>query len=181
MKIGIVLGSIREGRLGESVASWVKQQADQRGDADYELLDLKSFNIPLLESGTHPMMANKDYGNDAVNTWSKTIEACDAYVFVTPEYNHGVPGALKNAVDVLGPEWVGKAIGFVGYGSAGGVRAVEQWRQVVGNFQMVDVRQQLEISLFTEFGDEGFQPSDRRGEELTVLLDQLTDMAKKLA
>lgn len=160
---------------------WVQEQADQRGDATYEVLDLKSFDLPLLESGIHPMMANKEYGNDAVNAWSKSVDDCDAYVFVTPEYNHGVPGALKNAVDLLGSEWVGKAIGFVGYGSAGGVRAVEQWRQVVGNFQMVDVRQQLEISLFTEFGDDGFVPSDRRAEELTVLLDQLTTMAGKLA
>lgn len=144
MKIGIILGSIRDGRIGAGVAEWVKTRADGRGDADYELLDLKKFNIPLLESGTHP-------------------------------------GALKNAVDVLGPEWVGKAIGFVGYGSAGGVRAVEQWRQIAGNLSMVDVRQQLDLSLFTEFNEAGFAPNARREGELGTLLDQLTDMARRLA
>lgn len=156
-------------------------QADSRGDADYELLDLKEFNVPLLESGTHPMRANKTYNSPEVTAWSKAIDSCDAYVFVTPEYNHGVPGAMKNAVDVLGPEWVGKAIAFVGYGSAGGVRAVEHWRQIAGNLSMVDVRQQLELSLFTEFGDNGFTPNERREGELATLLDQLTEMARRLA
>ncbi|MDO5499910.1 MAG: NAD(P)H-dependent oxidoreductase [Propionibacteriaceae bacterium] len=181
MKIGIVLSSIRDRRLGEGVAAWVKDLADQRGDADYELLDLKSFDVPLLVSGTHPMRANKTYDSAEVTAWSQAIDGCDAYVFVTPEYNHSVPGALKNAVDVLGPEWVGKAIGFVGYGSAGGVRAVEHWRQIAANLQMVDVRQQLELSLFTEFGADGFTPNERRAEELGVLLDQVTDLANKLA
>lgn len=181
MKIGIVLGSIREGRLGASVAQWVADRAKERTAADFELLDLKSFNVPLLESPTHPMQANKNYESAEVTAWSRAIDACDAFIFVTPEYNHGVPGALKNAVDVLGPEWVGKAIGFVGYGSAGGVRAVEQWRQIVGNLQMVDVRQQLEISLFTEFADGEFTPNERRPEELDVLFDQLETMAGRLA
>lgn len=181
MKIGIILGSIRDGRIGAGVAEWVKTRADGRGDADYELLDLKKFNIPLLESGTHPMQANKTYDSREVTAWSQAIDACDAYIFVTPEYNHGVPGALKNAVDVLGPEWVGKAIGFVGYGSAGGVRAVEQWRQIAGNLSMVDVRQQLDLSLFTEFNEAGFAPNARREGELGTLLDQLTDMARRLA
>ena len=98
-----------------------------------------------------------------------------------PEYNHGVPGALKNAADVLGSEWVGKPIGAAGYGAAGGVRAVEQWRQIVGNLSMVDVRAQLEISLFTEFSEEGFTPYERRVEEITTLLGQVVEMGKKLA
>lgn len=181
MKIGIVIGSIREGRLGASVGAWVKDQADKRADADYRLLDLKEFRVPLLESPTHPMQANKQYDSPEVTAWSRAIDACDGFVFVTPEYNHGVPGALKNAVDVLGSEWVGKPIGFVGYGSAGGVRAVEQWRQIVGNLSMVDVRAQLEISLFTEFSEEGFTPNERRVEEITTLLDQVVEMGKKLA
>lgn len=181
MKIGIVIGSIREGRFGESVGAWVKSVADKRSDAEYEIIDLKSFDVPLLTSNTMPGMANKKYDSPQVTAWSQAIDACDAYVFVTPEYNHGVPGAFKNAVDSLGSEWMGKAVGFVGYGAEGGVRSVEQWRPIVANFSMVDVRQQLAISIFTEAGEGGFQPSGRREKELKTLLDQLVGMATKLA
>lgn len=181
MKIGIVVGSIREGRFGESVAAWVKSVADARGDADYEIIDLKTFDVPLLTASVLPGMANKKYDSPQVTAWSQAIDACDAYVFVTPEYNHGVPGAFKNAFDSLGAEWMGKTVGFVGYGAEGGVRAVEQWRPIVANFSMVGVRQQLAISIFTEAGENGYQPSDRRKDELNVLLDQLLGMAEKVA
>ena len=90
-----------------------------------------------------------------------------------------MPGALKNAVDSLGPEWTGKTVGFVSYGADGGIRAVEQWRQIVANFQMVDVRARVAISLFAEFGEGGFQPAERRTAELTALLDQLVASTAK--
>lgn len=104
------------------------------------------------------------------------------YVFMTPEYNHGVPGAFKNAVDLLGPEWVGKAIGFVSYGSAEGVRAVEQWRQIVANFSMFDVRAQASLSNFTEFAPDGTRLSRVHGvlRDLNGLLNQLIGAAEKL-
>lgn len=179
MKVGIVVGSIRDGRIGRGVADWVYEQAGKRTDAEYELIDLKEFNVPLLTSGTHPMAAKKQYESDAVQAWSKAIDACDAYVFVTPEYNHGVPGALKNAVDSLGSEWVGKTIAFVGYGSVGGVRAIENWRTVVANFSMVDIRAELNISIFTEFADGEFTPDERRAGELGELFDSLVKTASK--
>lgn len=83
------------------------------------------------------------------------------------------PGALKNAVDCLGNEWVGKPVGFVGYGSVGGVRAIEQWRTILINFSMVSVRAELNLSLFTDVKDGSFQPTDRRADELATLFDQL--------
>ena len=159
----------------------MKSVADQRGDADYEVIDLKSFDVPLLTASTLPGMANKKYDSPQVTAWSKAIHACDAFVFVTPEYNHGVPGAFKNAFDSLGNEWAGKPVGFVAYGAEGGVRSVEQWRGIISNFSMVDVRQQLAISIFNEAGENGVQPSDRREGELKTLLDQLVGMAHKLA
>ena len=127
MKVGIVLGSVRDGRAGEAVANWVAKGAAGR-EATYELIDLKAFDVPLLTTNTHPMRAKKSYDDERVQAWSDAIDACDAYIFVTPEYNHGVPGALKNAVDSLGQEWVGKTAALVGYGSVGGVRAIENWR-----------------------------------------------------
>ncbi len=179
MKIGIIIGSIRQGRVGEGVAHWVQAQAADR-DADYELIDLKSFDVPLLTAQTLPGMANRQYESEQVTRWSQAIDGCDGYVFVTPEYNHGVPGAFKNAVDSLGPEWMGKAVGLVSYGADSGVRSVEQWRQIVANFQMVDVRQQVSMSLFAEFDKGQFAPEPRRAKELATLFDQLEAMTGKL-
>ncbi|WP_324617852.1 NADPH-dependent FMN reductase [Mycolicibacterium diernhoferi] len=113
-----------------------------------------------------------------VRRWGQAVDACDGFIFVTPEYNHGVPGAFKNAVDSLGPEWFGKTVGFVSYGADGGVRAVEQWRQIVANMQMFDVRAQVALSLFSEFGPGGFTPAGRRPGELSVLLDQLITLTE---
>jgi len=173
MKIGIVIGSVREGRVGEGVARWVQERAASRSGVDYELIDLKGFELPVFTSATNPMMADRKYDSDVVTRWSAAIDECDGFVFVTPEYNHGVPGGLKNAVDSLGLEWVGKAVAFVGYGADGGVRSVEQWRQIIANFQMVDVRAQLALSIFTDFGEGGFAPSDRRADELTEVFNQI--------
>ncbi|MFN8111505.1 MAG: NAD(P)H-dependent oxidoreductase [Thermoleophilia bacterium] len=173
MRIGIIIGSIREGRKGEHVARWVHEVAAARGDADLTLIDLKLFDVPPLTAPTVPAAANRDYDSPQVVAWGAAIDACDGFVFVTPEYNHGVPGAFKNAVDCLGPEWTGKAVGFVSYGADGGVRAVEHWRQIMANFQMVDVRAQVALSLFMDFDDSGFAPVARRAGELGGLLDQL--------
>lgn len=178
MKIGIVVGSIREGRLGESVGAWVAESAGRRDTGHtYELIDLKSFDVPLLTSPDHPMSVNKSYGDGRVQAWSGAIDACDAYVFVTPEYNHGVPGALKNAVDSLGSEWSGKVVGFVGYGSVGGVRSIEQWRQIIVNFSMVSVRAEANLNIFTDFKDGTFTPQDRHGDDLKNVLDQVEQTA----
>lgn len=180
MKIGIIIGSIRDGRNGKAVGDWVATQSQQRTDAEFELLDLREFDLPLLTSATLPAMADRKYDSANVTRWSAAVDACDGFVFITPEYNHGVPGGFKNAVDSLGPEWTGKTVAFVSYGADGGVRAVEQWRQIVANFQMLDVRSQVSVSLFNEFGADGFSPADRRGTELAGLLDQLIALTAKL-
>lgn len=176
MKIGIIVGSIREGRLGESVGAWVAERAAARDtEHTYELIDLKSFDVPLLDFPQHPMTLNKSYEDERVQAWGDAVDACDDYVFITPEYNHGLPGAFKNAVDTLGPEWVGKPVGFVGYGSVGGIRAVEQWRQVIVNFSMAGVRAEVSFNLFTDFTDGRLSAQDRHGDDLTTMLDQLEE------
>lgn len=180
MRIGIIVGSIRDGRAGAGVGAWVAEHAAQRTDAQFELIDLLTFDVPLLTSATVPAAANKQYESENVQRWSAAIDACDGFIFVTPEYNHGVPGAFKNAVDSLGSEWFGKTVGFVSYGADGGVRAVEQWRQIVANFQMLDVRAQVSLSLFTEFGADGFAPLERRAGELATLFDQLITLTAKV-
>ncbi len=176
MKIGIVVGSVRDGRKGEAVGRWVAKQAEGR-DATYEVVDLKAFDVPLLTSATQPMTAKKSYDDERVQAWSDAIDACDAYVFVTPEYNHGVPGAFKNAVDRLGEEFVGKAVSLVGYGSVGGVRAIENWRTVLANFSMKVTRHELNLSTFLDWSEGLFEPLDRRTEELAELFEALEQAA----
>lgn len=181
MKLGIIIGSIRDGRKGATVARWVADNAAGIEGADFEVIDLKSYDVPLLTSATVPAAADRDYDSPQVTAWSRAIDACDGFVFVTPEYNHGVPGAFKNAVDVLGPEWTGKTVGFVSYGADGGVRAVEQWRQILVNFQMIDVRSAVALSVFTEFGEDGLQLQDRRSEEIKGLLEQLVELTRRVS
>lgn len=180
LKIAVIIGSTRPGRLGESVAHWVAAEAAKRPDADYEVVDLAEFGLSLLGEPTIPGAANKQYENPQTQAWSKVIDSYDGYVFVTPEYNHGVPAALKNAFDVLGSEWSDKALGLVGYGAAGGVRAVEQWRVIAANLRLLAVRHQVSLSLFTDFGPEGFTPDPRNTDDLTETLDQLEQLARAL-
>lgn len=180
MKIGIILGSIRVKRNTETVAKWVAEHAATRqGSTTYELLDLRDFNVPLLSTSLHPMAAKKNYEDPNVQAWSDVVDPCDGFVFVTPEYNHALPGAFKNAVDSLGSEWVGKPVAFVGHGSVGGVRAIEQWRQVAANFAMPQVRAELNFNSFFNWDDDGFAPVDRQVDELHGLLDDLEDLVRK--
>ena len=172
LRIAIILGSTRPGRIGTAVAGWVHERAERRGDADYELIDLVDFNLPLLDEPVPP--ARHQYSKPHTKAWAERIAGFDGFVFVTPEYNHGISGALKNALDFLYAEWNNKAAGFVGYGSAGGVRAVEQLRQVMAELQIADVRTQVALSLYTDFEKFSvFKPAALHEKSLNTMLDQL--------
>lgn len=173
MRIAIVIGSTRPGRIGETVAQWVHEVASQRERATYELIDLKDYDLPLLCEPTVPGAANGEYEVPQTQRWAATIKEFDGYLFVTPEYNHGVPAALKNAFDVLYVEWVKKAIGFVSYGADSGVRAVEHWRNIAANPQMQVTRGQVSLSTFSDITDGRLTLADRREQELKNLLGQL--------
>jgi len=172
IKIAIIIGSTRPGRNGEAVAKWVHGIASQRSDASYELVDLKDFNLPLLDEPVPPSMGQ--YSKEHTKVWAQRIASFDAFVFVTPEYNHGISGALKNAIDFIYAEWNNKAAGFVSYGSAGGARAVESLRLVMGELQVADVRAQVMLSLFTDFENFSvFKPAAHHGKNVNDMLDQL--------
>jgi NAD(P)H-dependent FMN reductase len=150
LRIGIIIGSTRPGRRGDQIAKWVLEQANQRGDATYELLDLADFALPLLDEPAPPSTGK--YAHDATKAWSAAVASYDGYIMVTPEYNHSTSGALKNAIDYLYKEWNNKAVAFVSYGaSSGGIRAVEHLRVIAGEMQLADVRRQVAISLATDF------------------------------
>ena len=148
LRIGIILGSTRPGRKGDQVAKWVLEQAESR-DASYELVDLADFNLPHLDEAITASQGK--YENEHTKAWAAAIAQYDGFVFVTPEYNHSTSGALKNAIDFIYAEWNNKAAGFVSYGVAGGTRAVEHLRLIVGELQIADVRQQVAVSLLTDF------------------------------
>jgi NAD(P)H-dependent FMN reductase len=172
LKIAIIVGSTRPGRKAEAVARWVHSIAAKRNDAQYELVDVADFGLPLLDEPVPPSM-NK-YSKPHTQAWSARIAPFDGFVFVTPEYNHGTSGALKNAIDYLYVEWNNKAAGFVAYGSAGGTRAVEQLRLVMAELQVADVRAQVGLSLFTDFENfSAFKPAAHHTQAVSTLLDQL--------
>ncbi|MEL4356536.1 MULTISPECIES: NADPH-dependent FMN reductase [unclassified Luteococcus] len=181
MKIGIIVGSTRQNRVGKHIGAWVAAQAEGRQDATAELVDLADYNLPFMTSPVPPAALKKQYPEPEIQAWSQKIDEFDGFVFVTPEYNHGVPAAFKNAVDVLGPEWMKKAVGFVAYGADGGVRAVENWRTILANFNIYDIRNAVTINIFTEVNDEGFAPNERRTAEVKDLFDTLVPAAKAMA
>jgi len=179
-RIGIIVGSTRPQRLSEQVARWVHDLAAQRTDAEFELIDLRDHELPLFDEPIPP--ARGQYTNDHTKRWSAVISSFDGFVIVTPEYSHGMPAVLKNALDYLYAEWNNKAVGFVSYGTAGGVRAVEQLRQVAGELQLADVRAQVALSLITDFeGYRTLRPTERQLALLDMMFSQVIAWTDALA
>jgi NAD(P)H-dependent FMN reductase len=178
-RIAIIVGSTRPGRNGTAVAEWVHAYAQSRQDAEYELVDIEQFNLPLLDE---PVPASLGlYSKTHTKAWAATIASFDGFVFVTPEYNHSPSGALKNAVDYIYGEWNNKAAGFVGYGSVGGVRAVEQLRLIAAELQVATVRAQVALNLATDFENYSvFKPGAQHQASLEALFDQLVAWTKAL-
>ena len=178
-KIAVIVGSTRPGRVGEAVAKWVFEVAKKRTDAAFELVDIADYGLPLLDEPVPPSQGK--YSKDHTKRWSAAIAPFDGYVFVTPEYNHGTSGALKNALDFLYAEWNNKAAGFVSYGSAGGARAVEQLRLVMAELQIADVRAQAMFSLSDDFENyTTFKPAAGKEKHVSRMLDQLVAWAEAM-
>ncbi len=179
IKVAIVIGSTRPGRKADAVAKWTHDIAKQRTDAEYELVDIKDFELPLLDEASPPAMGK--YEKAHTKAWAAKVAAYDAFVFVTPEYNHGTSAALKNALDFVYAEWNNKAAGFVSYGSAGGVRSVEHLRGVMAELQVADVRANVFLSLSSDFENYSeFKPSPERTEALTPVFDQVVAWSEAL-
>ena len=180
IRIGIILGSTRPNRIGEQVAAWVLDHAAGRHDAEFELVDLREHPLPHLDEPMPPSLGQ--YQNEHTRRWAAKIASFDGFVIVTPEYNHGPSGVLKNALDFLYAEWNNKAVGFVSYGNAGGARAVEQLRMTAAELQMADVRQQVTLSVFTEFENYSiFKPGDYNVPNLHLMIDQVIAWSVALA
>jgi NAD(P)H-dependent FMN reductase len=172
IKVAVITGSTRPGRNNEAVAKWVFEIARQRNDAEFQYVDIQDFKLPLLDEPVPPSMGK--YSKPHTLAWAEKINSFDAFVFVTPEYNHSTSGALKNAIDYLYKEWNNKAAGFVGYGSAGGARAIEHLRGIMSELQVAHVRNQVMLSLFTDFEKfSTFKPGAHQEGAVTAMLDQV--------
>ena len=173
IRVAIILGSTRPGRNGEAVAKWVYEVSKKRTDGEFEYVDIKDYNLPLLDEPIPPSLGQ--YTKEHTKAWAAKIDSFDAFVFVTAEYNHGIPGALKNAIDFLLKEWNNKVAGFVSYGGGAlGTRAVEQLRLVMAELQIATVRNQAQLSLFTDFENFSvFKPVPYQEKSVSTMLDQV--------
>ena len=151
-----------------------------RDDAEFELVDLRDFPLPHLDEPLPPIMG--EYRHDHTKSWSEKVASFDGFVMVTPEYNHSTSGVLKNAIDYLYAEWNNKAVGFVSYGSVGGARAAEHLRLICGELMMADVRQQVALSMATEWENYTvFRPRGYNVSALQTLLDEVVAWSTALA
>ncbi len=172
IEVAIILGSTRPGRRAEPIARWIYGIASKRSDARFELVDIADFRLPLLDEPTPAMM--QKYTQPHTRKWAAKVDSFDAFVFVTPEYNHGISASLKNAIDFLYREWNNKAAGFIGYGGGEGARGVEQLRLIMAEMQVATVRAQVGLSLFADFENfHAFKPLPKREAAVTSMLDQL--------
>jgi NAD(P)H-dependent FMN reductase len=142
VKIGIIIGSTRPGRFADKPAQWLYDIAKQDSGAEWELVDIRDFHLPLLDEDK-PAKVSKEH----TKKWSAKIAEMDGYIFVTAEHNHSFPASLKNAIDYLNKEWTYKPVGYVGYGYSQGLRAIMQLRQIATQFHQYDLRETVTIQL----------------------------------
>jgi NAD(P)H-dependent FMN reductase len=167
MRLAVIIGSVREGRFGPTIANWFAQEAAQFGTFDVDVIDLAEFPLPLDLSGREAAQAVELAGR---------LDAADAFAVITPEYNHGYPAALKNAIDWHSTQWRAKPVCFVSYGGqSGGLRAVEQLRQVFVESHATNVRDSVSINNPWDEFEFGGQPRDEAkwAARAKTMLDQL--------
>jgi NAD(P)H-dependent FMN reductase len=181
-KLMIVIGSTRPGRAGISVAEWFIDHARRHGEFEVEVADLAELNLPMLDEPNHPRL--RQYTHQHTRDWSAQVDAADAFVFITPEYNHGYPAALKNAIDYLHWEWSDKPVGFVSYGGvAAGTRALQQLKPVVSVLKLVPVSEAVNLPFFTQFIDEDgvLRPNEVMEQSADAMLEELLRVEAALA
>lgn len=179
LRIAIVVGSTRPNRAAPQVGKWVLEHAQKRGDATYEIVDIADFDLPVFDEPMPPSMGK--YTHEHTKRWATAVASYDGFVFITPEYNHSITGALKNAIDFVYGEWNNKAAGFVSYGSTGGARAVEHLRGIMAEVQVADVRAHVSMSMYTDFENWSvLKPDPRHQQQLSVMLDQLVAWSRAM-
>lgn len=178
----VIVASTRPGRIGRAIGEWVERSAEAHGGFEVELVDLADVDLPFLDEPRHPRLGG--YAHQHTRDWSATVSRADAFVVVTPEYNHSFNAVLKNALDFLHDEWQHKAVSFVSYGgSAGGTRAVQALKPVLTALRMVPVVEAITIpSVAQQVGEDGaVRDDDEMIQSAKVMFDELAAQTKVLA
>jgi NAD(P)H-dependent FMN reductase len=181
--LSVIITSVREGRVGESISQWFMARAQEHGKFDARLVDLKQVNLPMVSEPNHPRL--RKYTQDSTKAWSATIGPSDAFVFILPEYNYSMPPALVNAVDHLYHEWNFKACAFVSYGGvSAGTRAMQMAKQLVTAVKMMPMQEAVSIPFFSQLMEGGvFKSNETHDKAAVAMLDELlrwTDALKPL-
>jgi NAD(P)H-dependent FMN reductase len=179
-KLTVIIASVRDGRGGEAIARWFIERAKQHGKFDVQVADLRELNLPIMNEPQHPRL--KKYVHDSTKRWSAIVDASDAFVFVSPEYNYSTPPALVNALDTVYHEWLYKPVGFVTYGGvSGGLRAMQMTRMMVTGFKMMPMVEAVNIPFFTQLIQDGvFKSNETHDKAAPVMLDELLRWAEAL-
>ncbi|HYP77484.1 MAG TPA: NAD(P)H-dependent oxidoreductase [Polyangiaceae bacterium] len=181
-KLYVITVSTRPGRAGVPLSTWIFERATAHGSFDVELVDLKEENLPMFDEPRHPRL--RQYEHEHTRRWSAKIDAADAFVFVTPEYDHGTPPSLINALIYLVQEWAHKPVGFVSYGGpAGGTRAVQMVKPMMVALKLVVLHESVMVPLFTHSIDDLgiFQPSQLQQTSAQAMLEALSQWVSVLA
>ncbi|SHJ09532.1 NAD(P)H-dependent FMN reductase [Actinomyces denticolens] len=179
-KIAVILGSVRPNRAGASVAEWVASKANGVEGVQAEILDLAAFNLPIFAEELPPMAAPAK--DPAAVAWNEALAGFDAFIIVSPEYNHSVPGGLKNAIDFITPSVLAnRAVGLVGYSYSAGHRQIEHLRAILANFTTGVVSAQVNLHLATDFPGGAFAPAAFHDGEVPALVEAIVAQDKALA
>ena len=179
-RIAVILGSVRPHRAGAQVADWVVARANTVEGVRAELVDLAAFHLPAFAEELPPMMAPAE--DPAAVAWNEALAGFDAYIIVTPEYNHSIPGALKNAIDFITPSVLaGKAVGLVGYSYSAGHRPIEHLRSILANFTTGVVGNQVTLSMATDFDKGAFTPAAYHDGEVPAMVEAIVNQDRALA
>ena len=180
MQLHVIVASTREGRVGRPIAEWFVAFATKHGTFTVDLVDLKEIDLPLLDEPEHPRLQH--YHRDYTKAWSAIVQRADAYVFVTPEYNHGAPPALVNALDYVYVEWNYKPAGFVSYGGiSGGTRSVVMTKTILVGLKVVPILEAVNIPFVTKLMVDGvFNAGTAQESAAVTMLDELARWAEAL-
>jgi NAD(P)H-dependent FMN reductase len=177
----IIIGSTRPGRVGKAVADWIAERAREHGGFDVQVTDLAELNLPLYDEPNHPRQ--RTYVNQHTKDWSALVDASDAFIFVTPEYNYSFNAATKNAIDYLFHEWQHKPAGIVSYGGiAAGTRATQMLKQVLTTLKIMPVPEAVNIPFVAKHIDEDgrLKPTEEMEQSATAMLDEVLKWTEAL-
>jgi NAD(P)H-dependent FMN reductase len=172
LRISVIVGSVREGRISLPIAKWVMDRIATRAEFDAELLDLAEWDLPMFAEPNPP--ATGRYTGEKQRAWAGKIGAADGYILVAPEYNHGMSAVLKNALDTVYAEWGRKPVAFVAHGTFGGARSVEQLRQVTAALAMAPLSNAVHLQGAAKLREgDRFNAGEIENRRLSALFDEL--------